>query len=77
MFMTKHSDLLPKINSFKILFFIKTGLPSCSKNKNGVKQMGIVRSTFLINTDGVLEDVIYGVSADGHAQEMLDKVSQL
>ena len=47
------------------------------KEKNGVKKMGIVRSTFLINKEGVLEDVIYGVTADGHAQEMLDKVSQL
>lgn len=47
------------------------------KEKNGVKKMGIVRSTFLINKKGVLEDVIYGVTADGHAQEMLDKVKQL
>ncbi|MCW9032470.1 MAG: peroxiredoxin [Gammaproteobacteria bacterium] len=47
------------------------------KEKNGVKKMGIVRSTFVINKDGVLVDVIYGVTADGHAQEMLDKVSQL
>lgn len=47
------------------------------KEKNGVKKMGIVRSTFLINKEGVLEDVIYGVTADGHAQEVLDKVKQL
>lgn len=47
------------------------------KEKNGVKKMGIVRSTFIINKDGVLADVIYGVVADGHAQEMLDKVKAL
>jgi len=47
------------------------------KEKNGVKKMGIVRTTFLINKEGVLEDVTYGVTANGHAQEMLDKVSQL
>jgi len=47
------------------------------KEKNGVKKMGIVRSTFVINKEGVLVDVIYGVTADGHAQEILDKVSQL
>jgi len=47
------------------------------KEKNGVKKMGIVRSTFLINKDGVLVDAIYAVTADGHAQEMLNKVSQL
>ena len=47
------------------------------KEKNGIKKMGIVRSTFLINKDGLLVEVIYGVAADGHAQEMLNKVSQL
>jgi len=47
------------------------------KEKDGVKKMGIVRSTFLINKDGKLEDVMYGVTADGHAQEMLEKVKRL
>jgi len=47
------------------------------KEKNGVKKMGIVRSTFVINKEGVLLEAIYGVTADGHAQEILDKVSQL
>jgi len=47
------------------------------KEKNGIKKMGIVRSTFLINKEGVLVDVIYGVTAEGHAQDMLDKVRQL
>jgi len=47
------------------------------KEKKGVKKMGIVRSSFVINTQGVLVEALYGVSADGHAQEMLDKVSQL
>lgn len=47
------------------------------KEKNGVKKMGIVRSTFVINKQGILVDVIYGVTADGHAQAMLDKIHQL
>ena len=47
------------------------------KEKNGVKKMGIVRSTFVINKKGELVDVIYGVTADGHAQEVLDKVKQM
>ena len=47
------------------------------KEKNGVKKMGIVRSTFIINKDGKLAEAIYGVSADGHAQEMLEKVKSL
>jgi peroxiredoxin len=47
------------------------------KEKNGEKKMGIVRSTFIINKEGVLEDVIYGVNADGHAQDILEKIKQL
>jgi len=47
------------------------------KEKGGVKKMGIVRSTFLIDKDGRLAEVLYGVSADGHAQEMLEKVRAL
>lgn len=47
------------------------------KEKNGVKKMGIVRSTFVINKDGVLVEALYGVTADGHAQEILEKVKQL
>lgn len=47
------------------------------KEKNGVKKMGIVRSTFLINKEGGLADALYGVSPDGHAQEMLDKARNL
>lgn len=47
------------------------------KEKNGEKKMGIVRSTFLINKDGMLEEALYGVTADGHAQAMLERVAQL
>ena len=47
------------------------------KEKNGVKKMGIVRSTFLINKESMLVDISYGVTADGHAQEMLDKVNKM
>ena len=47
------------------------------KEKDGVKKMGIVRSTFVINRQGVLEEALYGVSAEGHAQVMLDRVRAL
>ena len=47
------------------------------KEKNGEKKMGIVRSTFIIDKQGMLRDVEYGVTADGHAQQVLDKVRQL
>ncbi len=47
------------------------------KEKGGVKKMGIVRSTFIINKEGELVEALYGVTAEGHAQEMLERVKQL
>lgn len=47
------------------------------KEKNGVRKMGIVRSTFVIDKNGILEAVIYGVNPEGHAQDMLQRVQQL
>ena len=47
------------------------------KEKNGVKIMSIVRSTFVINKEGRLVDAMYGVTAEGHAREMLEKVRGL
>jgi peroxiredoxin len=44
------------------------------KEKNGVKNMGIVRSTFVINKNGVLAAAIYGVDPNGHAEAILDVV---
>jgi len=47
------------------------------KEKNGVKKMGIVRSTFIIDKSGKLIDVEYGVTAEGHAQTVLEKVKKM
>jgi len=47
------------------------------KEKNGEKKKGIVRSTFIIDKNGVLREALYGVTAEGHAQAMLEKVRQL
>lgn len=47
------------------------------KEKNGVKKMGIVRSTFIIDKQGEIVDAEYGVNAEGHAQAVLDKLKQL
>ena len=47
------------------------------KEKNGVKKMGIVRSTFIIDKQGQLVDVEYGVTPEGHAQAVLEKIKQL
>jgi peroxiredoxin len=47
------------------------------KEKNGVKKMAILRSTFIITKDGVLAEALYGVSHEGHAQAILEKIQQL
>jgi len=47
------------------------------KEKNGVSKMGIVRSTFVIDKEGKLAYVEYGVSPDGHAKKMLNFVKTL
>lgn len=45
--------------------------------KEGVKKWKVVRSTFFINKEGVLEEALYAVNHEGHAQEMLEKVKAL
>lgn len=47
------------------------------REKNGVKSMAILRSTFIIDKQGNLADVEYGVNHEGHAQAVLEKVRQL
>ena len=47
------------------------------KEKNGVKKMGVVRSTFLIDKVGVVRYAEYGVSPDGHAAHILQMVKAL
>lgn len=47
------------------------------KEKNGVKKMGIVRSTFIIDKQGVVRFSEYGVVPDGHAAAVIQKVKQL
>ncbi len=47
------------------------------KERNGIKKMGIVRSTFIINKAGILEEAMYGVSHEGHAQAVLERVQQM
>ena len=47
------------------------------REKNGVKSMAILRSTFIIDKQGKLADVAYGVNHEGHAEEVLEKVKTL
>jgi peroxiredoxin Q/BCP len=48
-----------------------------AKEVDGVKKFGIVRSTFVINKLGVLQLVLYGVNAKGHALDVLRVVKEL
>jgi thioredoxin-dependent peroxiredoxin len=47
------------------------------KEKDGVKKMAILRSTFIIDKQGKLADVAYGINHEGHAQETLEKIKEL
>ncbi|GAB4351990.1 MAG: peroxiredoxin [Methylohalobius crimeensis] len=47
------------------------------KEKAGVKKMGIVRSTFLIDKNGTIVDAEYGVNPEGHAAAVLEKVKKM
>ena len=48
-----------------------------AKEVDGVKKHGIVRSTFVIDKQGVLRFVLYGVNAKGHVLEMLRVVKEI
>lgn len=47
------------------------------REKNGVKSMAVLRSTFIINKNSYLAYVSYGVTPEGHAQEILETVKGL
>jgi peroxiredoxin Q/BCP len=44
---------------------------------DGHKRMGILRSTFVIDRNGILRHALYGITPRGHAMEMLGLVKQL
>lgn len=48
-----------------------------AKEVDGIRKPGIVRSTFVIDKQGVLRLALYGVAARGHALEMLQAVKEL
>ncbi|HEY9098210.1 MAG TPA: peroxiredoxin [Thiobacillus sp.] len=44
---------------------------------DGVMRKGVVRSTFIIDKQGVIRHALYGVSSRGHAEEVLQLVKEL
>jgi thioredoxin-dependent peroxiredoxin len=47
------------------------------KNMYGKKSLGIVRSTFLIGADGVIQKVWRAVKVDGHDEKVLEALREL
>ena len=47
------------------------------KVRDGITKMAILRSTFIIDKTGNLNEALYGVNHEGHAQDMLNKVKAL
>lgn len=48
-----------------------------AKEKDGIRKMGIVRSTFVIDREGTLRHAQYGVVAKGHAAEILNLIKTI
>lgn len=78
-----HADFIAKFG-LKVRLLADTDGQLCEdydvwqeKEKNGVKNMGIVRSTFVIDKEGIVRYVEYGVVPDGHAQAIMDKILKL
>jgi peroxiredoxin len=47
------------------------------KEAHGEKRMGIVRSTFIVDKEGVIRHAIYDVKPKGHAAQILELVQSL
>ncbi len=47
------------------------------KEVDGIRKHGIVRSTFVIDKQGILRQVLYGINVKGHALEILREVKEL
>ena len=47
------------------------------KEAHGKKQMSIVRSTFVIDKNGILQHTLYDVKPKGHADDILDLIRKL
>lgn len=80
---SSHADFIKKYN-LKLDLLVDESGKLCNgygvwqeKEKNGVKKMAILRSTFIIDKTGKLVEAMYGVSHEGHAQAVLERIQQL
>jgi len=47
------------------------------KEKNGIKKMGVLRSTFIVDATGTIRHAMYGITPKGHAEEVLGLIKAL
>lgn len=47
------------------------------KEVDGVMRKSVVRSTFIIDKQGIIRHALYGISSRGHAEEVLQLVKEL
>ena len=78
-----HQAFIKKFNLNLILLADTTG-ELCrnygvwqEKEKDGIKKMGIVRSTFIIDKEGKIAEAMYSVNAKDHAKEILEKIKKI
>ena len=77
----KHSEFRDK-HGISVLLLADKELATCAaygvlqdKEVDGVMRRSVVRSTFIIDKQGVIRHALYGVSSRGHAAEVLELVT--
>lgn len=80
---SSHQDFIAKF-ALKIDLLADTEGTLCvdydvwqEKEKNGIKKMAILRSTFIIDKQGLIQAAHYGVNHVGHAQAILEEIKAL
>ncbi|MDT8282508.1 MAG: peroxiredoxin [Gammaproteobacteria bacterium] len=78
-----HLDFIKKFN-LKVGLLVDASGVLCEaygvwqeKEKNGIKKMGIVRSTFIIDKSGIIRFAEYGVDPEDHALAILEKIKAI
>ena len=79
----KHSDFRDK-HGISVTLLADKEQVTCNaygvlqdKEVDGVMRKSVVRSTFIIDKQGVIRHALYGVSSRGHAEEVLQLVKEL
>ncbi len=74
-FINKYELPFPLLSDKEIKVSKAYGVYS-QKNMYGKRYWGINRTTFLINQDGIIEEIFHKVKVETHPQEVLDKIKE-